>query len=132
MGIILLFTGCSYTHQQSQEFLKLAKGPTGVATALNLIEMMETSVQQAKIESGKSPGLTALHDQFHALRHSLCEATDAQINTTTYDKAVTINKEMKAVFHRLWDYKDDPARRALHLDLFDNRLKELKQALHAI
>ncbi len=131
-GTILLFSGCSHTHPQSQEFLNQAKGPTGVTTAQNLIGMMETSLQQAKTESGESPGLTTLHDQFHALRHSLCEATDAQVKTATYDKAVTIQKEMKTVFHRLWDYKDDPTRRTLHLDLFSNRLQKLRQALQAI
>ncbi len=131
-GAILLFSGCGHVHPQSQEFLKQAKGQTGVDTARNLIGMMEASLQQAKTESGESPGLTTLHDQFHALRHSFCEATDEQVKTPAYDKAVTIKKEMKTVFHRLWDYKDDPTRRALHLDLFHNRLKELQQAFQAM
>ena len=119
-------------HPQAEEIMKQAKGETGIDTATTLLGMMEASLQQAKTESGESPGLTALHDQFHALRHSFCEATDAQVNTAAYDKAVTIKKEMKTVFHRLWDYKDDPTRRDLHLDLFANRLKELRQTLQGI
>ncbi len=133
VGAVLLFSGCGHMkHPQAEEFLKQANGPTGIDTASNLIGMMETSLQQAKTESGESPGLKTLHDQFHALGHSMCEATEAQVKAPAYDKAVTIKKEMKTVFHRLWDYKDDPTRRTLHLDLFDNRLKELRKAFQGI
>ncbi len=133
VGAILLFSGCGHMkHPQAEAFLKQAKGETGIETANNLIGMMETSLQQAKTESGESPGLKTLHDQFHALGHSMCEATCAQVKTPAYDKAVTIKKEMKTVFHRLWDYKDDPIRRTLHLDLFDERLKELRKAFQDI
>ncbi len=133
LGVILLISGCNHMmHSQADEFLSQAKGETGIDTGLTLIGMMEASLQQAKTESGESPGLTRLHDQFHALRHSLCEATDAQVNTPAYDKAVTIKKEMKTIFHRLWSYKNESVRRVSHLDLFGNRLHELRQTLQSM
>lgn len=45
---------------------------------------------------------------------------------------VTIRREMRSVFHRLWRYRDDPAMRALHLDLFAKRLQELREAVQAV
>ena len=131
--IVLFLSGCGHSlTPQAKEFLRQAQGETGVNTALTLIGVMGSSLEQAKSETGESAGLTMLHDQFHALRHSLCDATEAQTKTASYDESVTILKEMKTVFHRLWDYRDDATRRSLHLDLFGNRLKELRQALQAI
>ena len=133
IAIILFFSSCSHImHPQADEFLKQAKGQTGIDTAQTLIGMMKDSVQTAKSESGESPGLTALHDQFHALQHSMCEVSDAQTQNPTYDNAITMTKEMKTVFHRLWDYKDDASRRTLHLNLLGKRLDELRHTLQTL
>lgn len=44
----------------------------------------------------------------------------------------TLRREMRTVFHRLWKYRDDPARRAAHLDLLAKRVQELREALQAV
>ena len=133
LTVVFLAAGCGHVmHPKAEAFLKEAKGATGVDTAITLTGMMETSLQQARSESGESAGLEALHGQFHALGRSFCDATEAQSKTALFDKAVTIRKEMKTVFHRLWDYKGDAARRTQHLDLFGTRLHELRETLQAI
>ena len=93
---------------------------------------MESSGQQAKTEVGESPGLHDLHNQFHALHRSFCDFSDQQAGTPAYEQAVTFNKELKTVFHRLWKFKEDPALRAAHLDIFLSRVQELRTALQAI
>ena len=58
--------------------------------------------------------------------------TEAQASTTAYAYSVTVRKEMRIIFHRLWEYRDDPILRNLHLGLFAARLHELKMALKGI
>jgi outer membrane murein-binding lipoprotein Lpp len=130
---VLLFSGCSsLMHPKADEFYTQAKGETGKQTALALLAMMETSVPQAKKELGESPGLDNLHNQFHAFHNTFCEFTEQQSATTAFEQAYTINKELKTVFHRLWKFKDDTALRGIHLDLFSDRLQELKKVLQSI
>ncbi len=130
---LLLLSSCgSLFHPKAEEFYNQAKGATGQQTALALISMMETSVQQAKTEVGESPGLDNLHNQFHAFHKTFCEFTEAQSATTAFEQAYTLNKELKTVFHRLWKFKNDTALRTIHLDLFSDRLKELKEVLQSI
>ena len=130
---LVVLSGCSSLfHPRAEEFFNQAKGETGVDTALALTDMMNASLEQAKSEIGESTGLADLHDQFHALHHSFCDVTESQAATPAYTKAVTLSKEMREVFHRLWKYKDNQTLRTLHLDLFATRLQELRQTLQAI
>ena len=70
---------------------------------------------QAKGATGKQTALDLL---------AMMEASAQQ--------AYTFNKELEAVFRRLWNFKNDTALRAFHLDLFSDRLKELKKVLQSI
>jgi hypothetical protein len=118
LSSVLLLSGCSsLIHPKAEEFYSQAKGETGKQTALALLAMMETSAQRARAEQGESPELDNLHNQSA---------------TTAFEQAYTLNKELKAIFHRLWKFKNDTALRAIHLDLFSDRLKELKEVLQSI
>ena len=133
LSSVLLFPGCSsLMHPQADEFYSQAKGETGKQTALTLLSMMEDSAQQAKTELGESPGLDNLHNQFHAFHGTFCEFTEQQSATTAFEQAYTLNKELKTIFHRLWKFKNDNALRSAHLDLFSDRLNELKEVLQSI
>jgi len=133
LSSVLLVSGCgSLMHPKADEFYSQAKGVTGKQTALALLAMMEDSAQQAKTELGESPGLDNLHNQFHAFHGTFCEFTEQQSATTAFEQAYTLNKELKTVFHRLWKFKNDTALRVFHLDLFSDRLKELKEVLQSI
>ena len=133
LSSVLLVSGCgSLMHPKADEFYSQAKGATGKQTALALLAMMEDSVQQAKTELGESPGLDNLHNQFHAFHGTFCEFTEQQSATSAFEQAYTLNKELKTVFRRLWKFKNDTALRAFHLDLFSDRLKELKEVLQSI
>jgi len=133
LSSVLLVSGCgSLMHPKADEFYSQAKGVTGKQTALALLAMMEDSAQQAKTELGESPGLDNLHNQFHAFHGTFCEFTEQQSATTAFEHAYTLNKELKTIFHRLLNFKNDTALRAVHLDLFSVRLKELKEVLQSI
>ena len=133
LSSVLLLSGCSsLIHPKAEEFYSQAKGVTGKQTALALLAMMETSAQRARAEQGESPELDNLHNQFHAFHRTFCEFTEQQSATTAFEQAYTLNKELKAIFHRLWKFKNDTALRAIHLDLFSDRLKELKEVLQSI
>jgi hypothetical protein len=130
---LLLLSGCmSLFHPQAEEFYQQAKGATGQQTALTLISMMDTTAQQAKTELGESLGLNNLHNQFHALHKTFCDFSDQQAATPAYEHTLTLNKELKTVFHRLWKFKNDTSLRAIHLDLFLSRLQELRTAVQSI
>lgn len=127
---LLGLTACgSLMHPRATEIYNQAKGPTGVETGLNLVGMMEKSLQQAMTESGDAAGLDALHDQFHALHRVFCDMTEVQTQTMAYVHSVTLEKEMRVIFHRLWKYRDDQKLRNLHLGLFAARLAEFRLAL---
>lgn len=130
---LLLVSGCmSLFHPQAEEWYQQAKGATGQQTALTLISMLDTTAQQARSEVGESPGLNNLHDQFHALHKTFCDFSDQQAATTGYEQALTLQKELETVFHRLWKFKNDTSLRAIHLDLFVKRLQELRTAVQSI
>ena len=132
-ALLVGVTGCSSLfNPRAEEFYNEAKGATGVQTGLALIAMMETSIQQAMNETGEAGGVADLHDQFHALHGAFCQMTEAQASRTAYVYSVTVRKEMRTIFHRLWKYRDDPVLRNLHLGLFAARLQELKMALKGI
>ncbi|MDR4493329.1 MAG: hypothetical protein AB7P17_10395 [Nitrospirales bacterium] len=130
---MMTLTGCmSLFHPQATEIYNQAKGPNAQQTTLTLVGLMETSAQQAKTEHGESQGLETLHNQFHALHKSFCDFSEQQRATTPYEQAVTLNKELKAVFHRLWKFKNDTPLRTVHLDLMLSRIRELHSVLQAI
>ena len=133
LSSILFLSGCSgLIHPKAEEFYAQAKGATGQQTALALLAMMETSVQQAQTEVGESPGLESLHNQFHALHRTLCDFSEQQTDSPGYEHLITLNKELKTVFHRLWKFKGDAALRTIHLDLFLARIHELRTVTQSI
>ncbi|MGD9852082.1 MAG: hypothetical protein AB7T38_12510 [Nitrospirales bacterium] len=130
---LLSLTGCmGLFHPQAKEIYSQAKGPNAQQTALTLVGLMESSAQQAKTELGESQGLENLHNQFHAFHHSLCDFSEEQQATTAYEQAVTLNKELQTVFHRLWKFKNDTSLRTVHLDLMLSRIRELHSVLQAM
>ena len=130
---LMTLTGCmGLFHPGAEEIYTQAKGPNAQQTALTILDMMKTSVQQAKTEQGESAGLEALHNQFHAFHKTFCDFSDQQRTTTAYEQAVTLNKEMKTVFHRLWKFKQDTSLRTAHLDLMLYRIHELQVLIQAI
>jgi hypothetical protein len=135
---MMALVGCgSLMHPKAGDFLKQAQGPagqeaSGIATLINLTTMMETSAKAARAGQNYEEGLDDLHNQFYALGKAFCLVTEAQSSAPAYVKAVTIKREMKTVFRRLWKYRDDPALREVHADLFMKRAQELREALQAV
>jgi len=58
--------------------------------------------------------------------------TEAQSKTSGYALAVTHRKELRAIFGRLWKFKDDQPQRDQHLGLLAVELKELRETLQTI
>lgn len=135
---IVTSAGCgSLMHPRADEFLNQAQGATGqgasgIDTAVNLTTMLETSIKAARSGDNYQASLDDLHDQFHALGKAFCQVTEAQSSSAGYAKAVTLRKEMRTIFHRLWKYRDEQTLRELHLDLFAKRVQELREALQAM
>lgn len=128
--VLVAVTGCaSLFHPGAEKFYEEAKGATGADTALNLLQMLEASIRQAKTEQGDSPGLQAVHDQLHALHGAFCHLPEDQADSPAFATAVTLRKELGTVYHRVWEFRDDPLRRARHLDLLAARLRELRHEL---
>ncbi len=126
-------TGCSYLfYPRAGDYTDQAKGATGVETIMNLTGMMEATAGKAKGGKGVDSALDDFHNQFHALNDAFCRVTEAQAKTPAYDLAVTHKKELKAIFRRLWKFKEDQPQRDQHLDLFVAELKELRETLQAI
>ena len=126
-------SGCSYLfYPRAADCVTQAKGANGVETMINLANMMEVSAGKAKGGKGVDTAFDDLHNQFHALRDAFCGVTDAQAKTPAYDLAVTHNKELTAIFKRLWKFKGDQPQRDLHLDLLSAELKELRETLETI
>src|SRR6058998_884552 len=104
---LFLSSGCSYLfYPRAEEFLEKAKGATGVETMLNLAAMLEASAKAARGGQGYDAPLNDLHNQFHALDNAFCGVTKAQAATPAYALAVTKEKELFAIFKRLWKYRD--------------------------
>ena len=130
---LMLLPGCmGLFHPQAEAIYQQAQGSNSQHTALTILEMMKTSAQQAKNEHGASPGIEALHDQFHAFYRTFCDFSDQQRATTAYEQAVTLTQELKTVFHRLWKFKQDTTLRGAHLDLLLSRIRELHTFIQEI
>jgi len=125
--------GCSYLfYPRASEFTEKAKGATSIETLLNLTAMMESSAQASKGGQGYDQPLDDLHNQFHAFDDSLCCVDKAKREASTYALAVTHNKELWAIFKRVWKFKDTQPQRDEHLDLFITEVKELRVTLRAL
>ncbi len=126
-------SGCSYIfYPHADDFAAKAKGSNSVETVINLTSMMEASAEAAKGGSGYDQALDDLHNQFHAFDDSLCCVDEAKRATPAYDLAVTHNKELWAIFKRVWKFKDTQPQRAEHLALFKTEVQELRTSLEAL
>ncbi len=133
LGTLLILSGCSsWHHPQAETFYNQAKGESPTQTLLALLDMMETSVQQAQSQTDFSNALDVLHNQFHATHRTFCDFSDPQRETPAYEQAVTLNKELKTIFHRLWEFKSNPTLRGSHLELFHFRLQEFRAVVQTI
>lgn len=140
IGVFALTACGSLMHPRAGEFLKQAQEGSGggegkaqgIPTLINLTGMMEATLQAARREPASPAALNDLHDQFHALHQAFCQVTEAQAASPFYVKAVTLNKELRTVFHRLWKFRTDAMLRDLHLELFALRLRELRETLQAV
>lgn len=131
--LLVSYTGCSYFfYPRADEFREKAKGATGVETIVNLTTMLEASATAARGGKGYDQPLNDLHNQFHALHDAMCGVTKEQAETVAYARAATINKELGAIFRRLWKFRDDQARRDDHLDHFTKHVQELRETLQAL
>lgn len=132
-ALIMGFSGCSYIfYPHADDFAAKAKGATSVETVINLTTMMEASADGAKGGSGYDQALDDLHNQFHAFDDSLCCVDEAKRETPAYDLAVTHNKELWAIFKRIWKFKDIQPQRDDHLALFKMEVQELRTSLEAL
>ena len=126
-------SGCSYLfYPNAKEFAAKAKGTTEVDTLMNLISMMETSAKAAKDGKGYDQPLNDLHNQFHAFDDHLCCLDKIKRDMPAYALTVTHNKELWAIFKRVWKFKDDQPQRDQHLDLFATELQELRGTLQTL
>lgn len=134
LSVLLIgLSGCSYLfYPRASEYAEKAKGANGVETLLNLTTMMETSAKASQGGKGYDQPLNDLHNQFHAFDGSLCCLEKAQREQPAHALAVTHNKELWAIFKRVWKFKDEQPQRDQHLDLFVAELKELRETLQTI
>jgi hypothetical protein len=131
--LLLGSTACSFLfYPHAKEFAAKAKGATQIETLLNLTQMMEASAKAARTGTGYDQPLNDLHNQFHAFDESLCCVDDAVRNKPAHALAVTHNKELWAIFKRVWKFKDEQPQREQHLDLFATEVKELRETLQAL
>lgn len=131
--LVLSTTGCSYLfYPHAKEFTAKAKGATGLETVINLTNMAEASATAAKGGTGVDQSFDDLHNQFHAISNSICCVEKSVREQPAYALAVTHNKELKAIFRRLWKFKDDQPQRDQHLDLFVSELTELRETLQSL
>ncbi|WNM58932.1 hypothetical protein [Candidatus Nitrospira allomarina] len=132
-ALITGLSGCSYVfYPRADEFAQKAKGTTNLETVLNLTTMMEASAEAAKGGTGSDQPLDDLHNQFHAFDNSLCCVDEAKRETPAYALAVTHNKELWAIFKRLWKFKDTQPHRDEHLALFKTEVQELRATLETL
>lgn len=133
VAILTLSSGCSSLfHPHAKEFAEQAKGATGIDTLLNLTSMMEASAKAAKGGRGHDQALDDLHNQLHAFHDSLCSVDKEKRETPAYALAVTHDRELRAVFKRLWKFKDDQPHRDQHLNLFAAELQEVRETLQTL
>jgi hypothetical protein len=133
VALITGLSGCSYIfYPRADEYAEKAKGATSVETVLNLTTMMEASAEAAKTGTGYDQALDDLHNQFHAFDNSLCCVDEAKRATPAYDLAVTHNKELWAIFKRIWKFKETQPQRAEHLALFKTEVQEFRATLDVL
>lgn len=134
MALVFLgLSGCSYLfYPNAKDFAEKAKGSNSIETLINLTNMIETSAKAAKGGRGVDQAFDDLHNQFHALHDSLCCVDKAKREQPAYALAVTHDKELWAIFKRLWKFKDDQPQRDQHLDLLAAEVKELRETLQAL
>jgi hypothetical protein len=94
--------------------------------------MAEASAKAAKGGKGVDQPFDDLHNQFHAINDSICCVEKSVREQPAYALAVTHNKELKAIFRRLWKFKDDQPQRDQHLDLLVSEVQELRQTLQTL
>ena len=132
-ALLIGLSGCSYLlYPRAADYAAQAKGSSGVETMINLTNMMEASAAKAKGGKGLDQAFDDLHNQLHALHDSFCGVTEVQAKTPEYALAYTHDKELWAIFKRLWNYKDVQPHRDQHLDLLSEELKELRETLQTI
>ena len=134
LGLALLTTSaCGYLfYPHAKEFAEKAKGADSVETLVNLTAMMEASAKAAQPGKGKNQAWEDLHNQFHAFDNSLCCVEKAKRETPAYALAVTHYKELKVIYKRVWEFKDDQPQRSQHLELMSAELRELRESLQAL
>lgn len=134
LGVVLLTTGgCSYLfYPHAKEFTEKAKGGSTVDTLLNLTTMMEASAKAGQQGRGKDQPLDDLHNQLHAFDNTICCVDKNKRDLPAYDLVVTHNKELWAIFKRVWKFKEDQPQRSQHLDLFATEVRELRDSLQAL
>jgi hypothetical protein len=133
--LILLSTlsGCSYLfYPHAKEFAEKANDPNTVQTLINLTNMMEATAKTARSGKGVDQALDDLHNQFHAFDDNLCCVEKETREKPSYALAVTHNKELWAVFKRVWKFKNDQPQREQHLDLFASEVRELRETLQTL
>jgi hypothetical protein len=131
--LLIGLSGCSYLFwPRADEYLEKAKGANGVETILNLTTMLEASAKAASGGKGYDQPLNDLHNQVHALDNAFCGVTKEQAETPAYALALTKEKELFAIFKRLWKYKDDQPQRDDHLDLFAREVRELRETVQRV
>ena len=134
LSVLLMgLSGCSYLfYPHAKEFAAKAKGTNVVETLINLTTMMEASAKAARTGKGYDQALNDLHNQFHAFDNNLCCLEKAVQAQPGYALAVTHNKELWAIFKRVWKFKEDQPQREQHLDLFAAEVKELRDTLQTL
>jgi hypothetical protein len=133
MLVLTGLSGCSYLfYPNAKEFAAQAKGATELETLVNLANMMETSAKAAKGGKGYDQPLNDLHNQFHAFDNHLCCLDKTKRDMPAYALTVTHNKELWAIFKRIWKFKNDQPQRDQHLDLFATELREARDSLQAL
>ncbi len=126
-------SGCSYLfYPHAKDFAEKAKDANHVQTLINLANMMETSAKAARSGKGYDQPLNDLHNQFHAFDDHLCCVDKAVREKPAHALAVTHNKELWAIFKRVWKFKDDQPQREQHLDLFAAEVKEMRETLQTL
>ena len=131
--LLLSTSGCSYLfYPHAKEFTAKAKGATGVETLINLTEMAEATARKAKGGKGVDQPFNDLHNQFHAIDDGLCSVEKSVREQPAYALAVTHDKELVAIFKRLWKFKSDQPQRDQHLGLFISEVQEMRQTLQTL
>jgi hypothetical protein len=126
-------SGCSYLfYPNAKDFAEKAKDQNHVQTLINLTNMMETSAKAARGGTGYDQALNDLHNQFHAFDDRLCDVDKETREKPAHALAVTHNKELWAIFKRVWKFKNDQPQREQHLDLFATEVKELRETLQTL